>query len=47
MAHAKSTIRGELAKIVRKRVEPSYLEKLGIPVEVEKDPSVLQAIADW
>ncbi len=45
MAHAKSTIRGELAKIVRKKVEPSYLEKLGVPVEVKKTPSVLQAIA--
>lgn len=45
MAHAKSTIRGELAKIVRKKVEPSYLEKLGVPVEVKKSPSVLQAIA--
>lgn len=45
MAHAKNTIRGELAKIVRKKVEPSYLEKLGVPVEVKKSPSVLQAIA--
>ena len=45
MAHAKRTIRGELAKIVRKKVEPSYLEKLGVPVEVKESPSVLQAIA--
>ncbi len=45
MAHAKNTIRGELAKIVRKKVEPSYLEKLGVPVEVKKSPSILQAIA--
>ena len=45
MAHAKSTIRGELAKIVRKKVEPSYLKKLGVPVEVKKSPNVLQAIA--
>ncbi len=45
MAHAKGTIRGELAKIVRKKVEPSYLKKLGVPVGVKKSPSVLQAIA--
>lgn len=45
MPHAKSTIRGELAKIVRKKVEPSYLEKLGVPVDVKNSPSVLQAIA--
>ena len=45
MAHAKNTIRWELAKIVRKKVEPSYLEKLGVPVEVKKSPSILQAIA--
>ncbi len=45
MAYAKSTIRGELAKIVRKKVEPSYLKKLGVPVGVKKTPSVLQAIA--
>lgn len=45
MAYAKSTIRGELAKIVRKKVEPSYLDKLGVPVGIKKSPSVLQAIA--
>ena len=45
VAHAKGTIRGELAKIVRKKVEPSYLKKLGVPVGLEKSPSVLQAIA--
>ena len=45
MAYAKSTIRGELAKIVRKKVEPSYLKKLGVPVGVKRTPSVLQAIA--
>lgn len=45
MEYAKSTIRGELAKIVRKKVEPSYLKKLGVPVEVKKSSSVLQALA--
>ncbi len=45
MAKAKSSIKGELAKIVRKKVEPSYLETLGVLTGVTKCPSILQAIA--
>lgn len=45
MAKGKSSIKSELAKIVRKRVEPSYLDTLGIVAKGAKSPSVLQAIA--
>ncbi|MBQ8003986.1 MAG: hypothetical protein IJ299_02730 [Oscillospiraceae bacterium] len=45
MANAKSSIKGELAKIVCKKVEPSYLESLGILSGITKSPSILQAIA--
>lgn len=45
MAKTKSSIKGELAKIVRKKVEPSYLESLGIVAGATKEPSILQAIA--
>ena len=45
MAKKKSSIKSELAKIVRKKVEPSYLESLGIVADGRKNLSVLQAIA--
>ena len=45
MAKKKDSIKRELAKIVRKKVEPSYLEKLGIVADTAKHPSILQAIA--
>lgn len=45
MAKRKNSIKRELAKIVRKKVEPSYLEKLGVVSDSTKHPSILQAIA--
>ena len=45
MAKKKYTLKNELRKIVRKRVDPSYIEKLGIGVEIPERTNVLQAIA--
>lgn len=45
MAKKESSIKNELAKIVRKKVEPSYLESLGIVAGATRKPSILQAIA--
>lgn len=45
MAKRKSSIKSELAKIVRKRVATPYLEKLGVVEGATKAPSILQAIA--
>lgn len=45
MAKKNSSIKAELQKIVRKKIEPSYLEKLGIAVDGRKEMSILQAIA--
>ncbi|MBQ2840275.1 MAG: hypothetical protein II996_03270 [Oscillospiraceae bacterium] len=45
MTKKSSSIKSELAKIVRKKVEPSYLETLGIITGQSKKLSVLQAIA--
>ena len=41
----KSSIKDEMTKIVRKRVEPSYLEKFGIVSDTNRKVSILQAIA--
>jgi len=45
MTKKKGTIKSEIAAIVRKKVDPSYLDSLGIVANGTKSPSVLQAIA--
>jgi len=45
VAKGQRTIKSEISKLVRKRVEPSYLEKLGVLSCGKKNVDVLHAIA--
>ena len=45
MAKKRHTLKRELERIVRQRLEDEYLDKLGIGALAKKNPSVLQAIA--
>lgn len=45
MAKRKNTIKGEMAKIVRKKVSSSYMESLGLGNGEEENVTILRAIA--
>ena len=45
MAKRSSSIKSELRKIVRRKIDASYLSELGIVFGFKEKPSILQAIA--
>ncbi|MBQ9986495.1 MAG: hypothetical protein IJP38_09360 [Oscillospiraceae bacterium] len=45
MTKKRHTLKHELEKIMKQRLEPEYLEKIGIGELAKKKPSVLRAIA--
>ena len=45
MAKEKNSIKGELSKIVRKKVAAPYLEKLGVVANEKANINILEAIA--
>ena len=45
MAKRSSSIKSELRKIVRRKIDSSYLSELGIVFGFKEKPSILQAIA--